>query len=93
MYNQNANNIQESLSSEVIRVYSTDTGFAALKADKTVVFWGQDGDFEDIQDGQLANIAEIYTDGGFVCITEDGEAIALSKNGTRKSGKTTSMSI
>ena len=81
MYNNNTNNIQESLSSGVLRVYSTDTGFAALKDDKTVVFWGQYGDFEDIADGKLSDIAEVYTDGGFVCITEDGEAIALSKNG------------
>ena len=51
MYNNNTNNIQESLSSGVLRVYSTDTGFAALKDDKTVVFWGQYGDFEDIADG------------------------------------------
>ena len=70
---------QQNLGSDVKEIYSTDSAFAALKNDGTVVTWGnarRGGNPGDVS-SLLANVAEIAsTMESFAALTKDGMVIS-----------------
>ena len=64
--------VKDHLSSNVVQVYSNGRGFAALKSDNTIVFWGQYGNGVRSYDNDRSVEKIVSSGSAFVAILDDG---------------------
>jgi len=100
-------NISSSLTSGIINVYSTNSAFAALKSDGSVVTWGSRDsggklDFYSSSDNAYISVASSVTSGvisiynvnnAFAALKNDGSVIAWGASGTGGDLRSVSSSL